>query len=155
MLKHVFSSPILFFHLLSDLFLLSYQGKFCEHLASPSKATGAIKTIHSSPRQNAVPFSDLQDPSHTSAYHLRSCGFPAQGHALLQAFKNRASLCEPLVKTSPVSSNQAGMKKSNQSKWVFLNLQRKIVLRYQSHPSSVDSAFHRSSCAAKEKSPAI
>lgn len=108
MLKHDFSSPILFLHLLSDLFLLSYHGKFCEHLASPSKVTGAIKTIHSSPRQNAVPFSALQAPSHTSAHHLSSsCGFPAQGHALLQAFKNRASLCVPLVKTSPVSSNRS------------------------------------------------
>lgn len=75
MLKHVFSSPVFFFNLLHDLFLpsclLSYHGKFCEHLASPSKGTGAIKTIHTCPRQNAAPFSDLQAPSHPSLHHLR------------------------------------------------------------------------------------
>lgn len=89
---------------------------FCEHLASPSRVTGAIKTIPTSPRQNAIPFSDLQAPSHTSFHHLRLglLRFPcltsvgtAQGHALLHAFKNRAPLHIPLVKTFPVSSNQS------------------------------------------------
>lgn len=138
---------------------------FCEHLASPSRVTGAIKTIPTSPRQNAIPFSDLQAPSHTSLHHLRlgSCDFPASPLWAL----HRDMLCYMLLKTghlfiyllsrhSQFLPIKAGMSKSKNSKWVLLDLQRKIALSYQSHPwTSVDSPFYRSSCAAKEKSPAI
>lgn len=113
MLKHIFSSSDFFFNLLHDLFipicLLSYHRSSVN--TWPHLPKSQVPSKPSTPAQDKMLFPSVTSRLHPTRHPIigdqGSCGFPAQGLALFQAFKNRASLPIPLVKTSPASSHQS------------------------------------------------